>query len=114
MLNKQRKRKSSRNKAKESEKRNSAKPIKCPPEVVFLGPVGPFTTDEEGVVQAAYHLLLELGRGVQVVHAGHELGEALAQQQAAARGLGGRAGYAVRADVPSGRTEQPADLIHCG
>lgn len=84
-----------------------------PPEAVLLGLVCPPAAGQEGVVQRLHHLLVQHVSGVQVVHAGHQLVEAVAQDQPAARRVRGVAGVAVGTDSPRG-SEQPTDLIHSG
>lgn len=84
-----------------------------PPEAVFLRLVCSPATGQEGVVQRLHHFLVQHVPGVQVVHAGHQLVEPMAQDQPAAGRMRGVAGVAAGADSPHG-AKQPTDLIHSG
>ena len=71
---------------------------------VFSSSVGPpegvggeeASTELEGLVQRAGHLLAGLLVGAHVLHAGEQLGEPLAEQHLAAGALGRRGAHAVR------------------
>lgn len=59
--------------------------ICSPPETVLFRLVGSLATDEEGFIQGLDHFVVQLVTGVQVIHAGHQLVEPMAQNQFAAR-----------------------------
>lgn len=81
-----------------------------PPETVLFWLVCFLATDKEGIIQGLDHFLMQLRFRVQVIHAGYQLVEPMAQQQFAASRL---CGIAIRAFTSYG-AENPTDFIHSG